>query len=86
MGGHKMEANLSTLIFSIGTSSLMNLGLAPNPSTGKMEKNMDLAKMNIDLLLVLKEKTKGNLTSEEDRFLISMVNDLQLKFVEESKK
>lgn len=86
MNRHKMEANLSTLILSIGTSSLMNMGLAPNPQNGKTEKNMDLAKMNIDLLLVLKEKTKGNLSSEEDRFLVSMVNDLQLKFVEESKK
>lgn len=77
-----MEASFSTLILSIGSSAAIALGLAPNPSTGKVEKNLDLARFNIDLLQVLSEKTKNNLVKEEQQFLERMLTDLQLKFVQ----
>jgi len=79
--GQALEANFSTLILSIGSSAAMALGLAPNPATGKVEKNTDLARFNIDLLRMLRDKTKGNLTADEQRFLESIVTDLQMKFV-----
>lgn len=78
----KMEASFSTLILSIGSSAAIALGLAPNPATGKTEKNLDLARFNIDLLQVLSEKTKNNLVKEEEQFLERMLTDLQLKFVQ----
>ena len=53
------HANLSTLALSLGSSAAMALGLAPNPNTNKSEKNLEIAKFNIDMLIVLKEKTKG---------------------------
>ncbi|HEX4923376.1 MAG TPA: DUF1844 domain-containing protein [Bdellovibrionales bacterium] len=81
----KLEASLSTLILSIGSSAAMSLGLAPNPSSGKTEKNIDMARFNIDLLMVLRDKTKNNLTDDEARFLESIIADLQLRFVEASK-
>lgn len=81
----ELEASLSTLILSIASSAAMNLGLNPNPS-GKVEKNLSLAKFNIELLRLLQTKTKGNLTTEEDQFLMQVLKDLQLKFVSESKK
>ncbi|MBK7890736.1 MAG: DUF1844 domain-containing protein [Bdellovibrionales bacterium] len=60
----------------------MALGLAPHPTSGKVEKDLDMARFNIDLLAVLEEKTKGNRTSDEERFLTSVLQDLKMKFVQ----
>lgn len=76
-----LQANFSTLVLSIGSSAAMALGLAPNPQNGKMEKDKELARFNIDLLRMLREKTKGNLSSDEQRFVDSVVTDLQVKYV-----
>ena len=80
--GENLEASFSTLILSIGSSAAMALGLAPNPASGAVEKDKSLARFNIDLLLMLKEKTRNNSTAEEQRFLDSLVHDLQLKFIQ----
>lgn len=76
-----LEANFSTLVLSIGSSAAMALGLAPNPVSGKVEKDTNLARFNIDLLRMLREKTKGNLTPDEQKFVESICTDLQMKFV-----
>ena len=81
-----LEASLSTLILSIGSSAAMAMGLAPDPGTGKTEKDLDMARFNIDLLLVLQQKTKNNLSAEEGKFLETILTDLQLRFVELSKE
>ncbi len=78
----KIEASLSTLVLSIASSAAMALGLAPHPTSGKVEKDLDMARFNIDLLAVLEEKTKGNRTSDEERFLTSVLQDLKMKFVQ----
>jgi hypothetical protein len=77
----EIQASFSTLVLSIGSSAAMALGLAPNPSTGKIEKDKRMAKFNIDLLIVLQEKTKSNLTEEEKNFMSSLLSDLQMKFL-----
>ncbi len=77
-----IEANLSTLVLSIASSAAMSMGLAPHPQSGKVEVDLGVARFNIDLLSVLEEKTKGNRTEEEDRFLNTVVQDLKLKFVQ----
>jgi hypothetical protein len=82
----ELETSFSTLILSIGSSAAMGLGLAPNPSTGKTEKDVNMAKFNIDLLLMLQDKTKNNLTDEEEKFLKQLIADLQMKFIEQSKQ
>jgi hypothetical protein len=76
-----MEANFSTLILSIGSSAAMAIGLAPNPMTNKIEKDLNLARFNIDLLRMLRDKTRGNLNPDEQKFIESIVTDLQMKFV-----
>jgi hypothetical protein len=85
MQHQKLEASLSTLILSIGSSAAIALGMAPEPTSGKTMKDVDLARFNIDLLIMLQEKTKNNLSSEEVQFFNRILSDLQLKFVEESK-
>lgn len=79
----KMEASFSVLAMSLASSAAMALGLAPDPHSGEVHKDKDMAKFNIDLLVVLQEKTKGNLSSDEQRFLESVVSDLKIKFVSE---
>src|SRR3989344_3504313 len=60
------QIDFATLIFSFATSALINMGLAPDPSTKKTQKNLELAKQNIDILEMLKTKTKGNLSADEN--------------------
>lgn len=81
-----VDASFSTLILSLGSSAAMAMGLVPNPSTNKVDKDLSMAKFNIDLLDVLKEKTKNNLLKEESDFLGHLITDLKLKYVEASKK
>ncbi len=75
------EANFSVLVMSVASSAAMSMGLAANPQTGKTEKDKNMAKFNIDLLVMLKNKTINNLTTEEKHFIDSIVSDLQMKFV-----
>lgn len=76
-----MEASFSMLVMSIASSAAASLGLSPDPQTGEIQKNRELARFNIDLLLVLREKTKNNLNEDDFKFLEHLINDLQLKFV-----
>lgn len=76
----KMEASFSVLIMSIASSALMSMGLAPDQN-GHVTKDKELARFNIDLLRVLQDKTKNNLSNEETQFLEHLISDLQMKFV-----
>ena len=58
------------------------LGQIPNPRTGEGEVNLELAKLFIDQLAMIQEKTRGNLTNEEETVLRNAVSNLQMAFVE----
>jgi hypothetical protein len=73
------------LVMSIASTALMELGLVPDENSQTKTPNKEIAKFNIDLLSMLKTKTKGHLTPEEAQFLDHLINDLQLKFVQQSK-
>ena len=60
------------------------LGQIPNPKTGEAEINLDLARMFIDQLAMIQEKTRGNLTSEEAKVLSTALSNLQMAYVEAS--
>lgn len=77
--------DFATFILSLSHSALMHLGEAPHPDTNKVEANLPLAKQNIDLLGLLEEKTKGNLTGDEERLLAQVLFDLRMRYVERSK-
>lgn len=79
--GENLEASFSVLIMSIASSAIMAMGLAPNPQNNEVHVDKNMARFNIDLLTVLQNKTKGNLSSDEAKFLENLINDLQLKFV-----
>jgi len=75
-------ADFATLVLSLGSSAVMYLGQEDGPDGKKATRNLPMAKHAIDLLTVLEEKTKGNLTSEEGQILESLLFDLRLRYVE----
>ena len=72
------------LVSLFGTQALMALGKLANPATNKAEKNLDAARLFIDLLEMVERKTTGNLTADETKILKATLTDLRLMFVEES--
>lgn len=62
------------------------LGQIPHPQTGKAEVNLDMAQLLIDQLVMIQEKTKGNLTNDEGRILANALANLQIAFVEVAQK
>jgi len=62
------------------------LGQIPHPQTGKADVNLDMAQLLIDQLVMIQEKTKGNLNSDESRILAGTISNLQMIFVESAQK
>jgi hypothetical protein len=79
------EVSLSSLVFSLSSSALLHLGEIADPQTGEKKEDLALAKHSIDTIGMLKEKTKGNLTKEEDQFLESILTDLRWRYVKAKK-
>ncbi|KYF65452.1 DUF1844 domain-containing protein [Sorangium cellulosum] len=77
--------DFSTFVLSIIGSAYVHLGDAPNPE-GSEERNLVLAHQDIDLLTLLQEKTKGNLTGDEERLLETALYDLRMRYLEVSKR
>ena len=83
--GKMIEASFSTLAISLGTQAIVAMGLVESPITGKFEKDMDAARFNVDLLRMLRDKSKGNLSQHEEKLLTDMIYDLQMKYVQAGK-
>jgi Domain of unknown function (DUF1844) len=77
--------DFATFVLSLSHSALVHLGEAPNPDTGGVEKNLALARQTIDLIAMLEDKTKGNLTGDEERLVGQILFDLRMRYVELSK-
>jgi len=75
------EVNFNSLIFSLSSSALLHLGEIGDPQTGQKRKDLPLAKHSIDIIAMLKDKTKGNLTGEEQKFVESILADLRWRYV-----
>jgi len=71
------------LVQSFQMAAMQQLGKAPDPSTGQTEKDLGHARLSIDMLEMLKERTAGNLTNEEGRFLDHVLTELRLLYVKE---
>jgi len=75
------EVNFTSLIFSLSSSALMHIGEIADPQTGEKKKDLALAKHAIDTISMLKEKTEGNLSEEEQKFIESVLMDLKWRYV-----
>jgi len=80
------EIDFSTFIISLSTQALMHLGEIANPVSGKVEADISVAKQMIDILGMLKGKTRGNLNSNEDLLIEGILFDLRMKYVEAVKR
>ena len=76
-----IELNFSLFISSLGMQTLMHLGEIENPLSKSKEKNLNQAKYTIDIISILKDKTKNNLTEEEEKILESWLYELRMKYV-----
>ncbi len=74
------------LISSLYTSTMQHLGKLMNPITGQVDKNLDAAKATIELVNMLKEKTKGNLSQKESEVINNALANMQMNYVDEVKR
>ncbi len=86
MSKEKEEAMLppvtfSTFVLSLNMTALIHLGEIPNPETNERQVNLALARHTIDTLDMLKEKTKGNLTHDEEQLLESVLYELRMRYI-----
>ena len=86
MNNDKESSLFVSLIISLQTAAMQQLGKLLNPLTGKMERDLAQAGVTIDLLSALKNRTRGNLNPEEERIFNVSLTELQLNFVDEMKK
>lgn len=79
------EVNFSTFVMSLNASALASFGALNDPVTGKKNVNLSAGKQTIDILAMLKEKTSGNLTSDELKLLDNVIYELRMIYVKQKK-
>ena len=84
--GEKYQMLFIQLVSSLHAGALQQMGKVKNPATDKVEKNLEQAEFTIDMLDMVKEKTKGNLSSEEEKFIGTVISELKLNYVDEKAK
>jgi hypothetical protein len=77
------EINFGTFVLSLHSSALVQLGIMDDPVTGQKYRNLPLAKQTIDILGMLAEKTKGNLSDEEGNMIKHILFELRMLYVKE---
>lgn len=82
LAGDRIPANFEELLRLLATQALLYMGAFPDPQTGRAVVALDYARLHIDLLDVLAQKTKGNLTPDEDSLLTQTLSELRLQYVE----
>lgn len=84
--GENLDPHFFQLIISLQGGAMQQMGKIASPLTGKVERNLDMAKSTIDMLGMVKEKTEGNLTDEEKKLIEHALYELRLNYVDELKK
>jgi len=80
------EVTFPAFVMSLNTSALYHLGEIADPQTGKRIVELDLARHAIDTLVLIQNKTKGNLTADEEELLKNILYDIKVRFVKAVKK
>ena len=79
------EIDFTHFLLSLSTSALIQLGEVPDPVSKQSAKQLPLAKQTIDIIGMLQEKTKGNLTPDEEKLIEYILYDLRIRFVKATK-
>jgi len=85
MDSKQSTFDFSSLILGLSSAALSYLGISTNEKEPAPKKNLDLAAQNIEIISMLKEKTAGNLSKEEEALLDNVLADLRLKYIELAK-
>jgi hypothetical protein len=80
------EVNFSSFVLSLSSSILLHLGEIADPQSGEKRKDLALAKQTIDIITLLKDKTKGNLTDDEKELMEHLLYDMRMRFVKASQE
>lgn len=83
--GPRPPIDFTAFVLSFATTALVQMGAAPDPESGQSTTDLEMAHETIDMLGMLREKTRGNLTDEESKFFDAVLYDLRVRFVEFSK-
>ena len=81
MSSNQSIMDFSNIVLSYAVNATIHLGLAPDPSTGKIETDLNRAKDLIDILDTLKQKTTGNLTDSESKVIDETLSNLKMLYV-----
>jgi hypothetical protein len=76
------ELTFAAFLWSLSEQALAALGEIPDPMSGKVTHDLVLAQQMIDIIIMLREKTRGNLDAEEQAMLKEILSGLQMKYVE----
>ena len=79
------EITFASFLISLSSSAFIHLGDIPDPVTGETKKDLPLAKQTIDLLGLLREKTRNNLQEDEEKLFDHLLYDLRMRFVREKR-
>ncbi len=82
----KQQMLFVQLISSLHGAALMQMGKMKNPASDTLERNLEQAELTIEMLDMLKERTKGNLSNDEDKFVSSVISEVKLNYVDEKAK
>ncbi len=85
-GEDRIDPHFMQLVMSMQAGAMQQMGKMASPISGKVERDLNMAKYSIDILGMIQTKTKGNLTDEEDKILGHVLYELRLNYVDELKK
>jgi len=80
--GEGITLDFSAFILSLSSSALVGLGELPDPVSKEKKTNIPLAKQMIDIVNMLRDKTKGNLTKEEEELINGLCSELKMKYIQ----
>jgi hypothetical protein len=84
MSSAESSIELRTFLLSLASNAMLQLGAIPDPETNESTINLPLARQSIDILSMLRDKTTGNLTDEEEELFENLLYDLRLRYIEKT--
>jgi len=86
MSNEKNSSLFFSLVMTFQTAAMQQMGKLKNPISDKIERDLQQAQLSIDILDMLEEKTRGNLSEEESKLLKGILQELKLNYVDEMSK
>lgn len=81
-----LDIQFYQLVLSLQGAAMQQMGKIANPFTGKVDRQLDMAKTSIDMLEMIERKTRGNLNADEKKLMEHILFELRLNYVDELKK